>query len=168
MLGVVGCGDHREVGQPLLQPVEHIVAAAVPKAVAHQRKFVAEARDPARAEKRRPSLHHSQIKGAGDAVFHLPDFLPGLFREVKKLIRPAQQRGPLLGELEPPLAPHKERSAQLLLQQPELMAQRRLAHMELLRRAGDVQLLGGDGKIAQRPQIHPDSSCRLYHIKKIS
>ena len=95
-----------------------------------------------------PALHHAQIDGARHPLPQAGKLLPGLVGQLLHLDRPAQQEGPLLGELQVPLAPDKKLNAQLLLQGLDLVAQGRLAHVQLFRRPGDVQLPGHDSKVA--------------------
>ena len=155
MLRVIGGGDHRQVGQPPAQPVQHIVAAAVPQAVAHPGELLPEPGDPPGAQIGGPALHRSQTQRARDAVLHGGQLLPGLVLQVQQLGRPLKEKAALLRQGQPPLAPDKQRHPQLLLQRPDLVAQGRLAHIQPLRRPGDIQLLCHSQKVTQLPQFHP-------------
>ena len=166
MLGVVGGGDDRQVGQTLVQAVQHVVAAAVPQAVPHQGKFLTESGDPPGGEVGGPALHQPQKDGARHAALHSGQHLAGLVLQVQQLDGPAQEQAALVGEGQAPFAPDKELDAQFLLQAPDLVAQGRLAHVQLFRGPGDVQLLGHRDKVAEGAQFHSKSP-QNYHIKKI-
>ena len=154
MLRVIGGGDHRDVHQPPVEPLQHIVAAAVPEAVLHQGELLPEAGDPAGHQEGGPALHHADADGARQPILHFPQLLPGLIRQLQHLVGPAQQQAAGLGQLQVPLAPDEQRHPQILFQGLDLVAQRGLAHVQLFGGPGDVQLLGHNHKVLQTPQIH--------------
>ena len=154
MLRVIGGGNHRDVHQPPVEPLQHIVAAAVPEAVLHQGKLLPEAGNPAGYQEGSPPLHHADADGAGQPVLHFPQLLPGLIRQLQHLVGPAQQQAAGLGQLQVPLAPDKQRHPQLFFQGLDLVAQRGLAHVQLFGGPCDVQLLSHHHKVLQTPQIH--------------
>lgn len=94
------------------------------------------------------ALYHAEIQGSGGAPAQLAQLLLGDLRQVQHLVRPAQEQLTRLGQLQFSLATDKQLHSQLLLQQLDLMAQRRLAHPQLFRRMGDVQFLGYRYKVA--------------------
>ena len=146
-----------KVGQPLAQPVQYIVAAAVPQVVAHQGKLLPEAGDPPGGQEGGAALHHAQIDGAGHPLPQAGNLLPGFVRQLLDLNRPAQQERSLLGQLQTPLPPEKELDPQFLLQGLDLVAEGRLTHIQLFRCPGDVHLLGYNGKIVQGAQLHDEA-----------
>ncbi len=68
----------------------------------------------------------------------------------------ASRRNAVAGRrhLHAPARPREELAAQLVLQQPDLVAQRRLGHVEPLGRAAEVQLLGDRHEVAELTQLH--------------
>ena len=154
MLRIIGGGDHRNVHQATVEPFQHIVTAAVPKAVLHQGELLPEAGDPAGHQKGCPALHHADADGAGEPILHFPQLLPGLIRQLQHLVSPAQQQTAGLGQLQVPLAPDKQRYPQFFFQRLDLITQRGLAHVQLFGGPCDVQLLGYNHKVLQTPQIH--------------
>jgi hypothetical protein len=68
--------------------------------------------------------------------------------------RVAQEGLSRRGHLHAPARPREQLAAQLVLQQPDLVAQRRLGHVEPLGGAAEVQLLGDRHEIAELTQLH--------------
>ena len=63
------------------------------------------------------------------------------------------------------LSPDEQDGVQLLLKGSDLVAQRRLADVELLSRPCDVELLCDGDKVFQYPEFH--DALLFYHMKKI-
>ena len=61
---------------------------------------------------------------------------------------------PRLGQLDDPGSPAQQRNADLLLERGDLLAQGRLADVEALRGAPEVQLLGERDEVAEMPELH--------------
>ena len=58
------------------------------------------------------------------------------------------------GQLDLALVAQQQRRADLLLELADLLAQRRLRHVQALGRAAEVQLLGDDDEVAQVAELH--------------
>ncbi len=165
MLMIVGVGNDGKVREPPCQMLQHIVGAAVPHLVLNHGIFLAEARNEARGDVRRPSFHHAEGNGSGKAVFHMCQIRPGLVRQRQHLIGPMQQKAPRLRQLQMPFAADEQLYPQVLLQRFDLVGERRLAHVQLLRRPCEIQLLCHDGKIFQRTEIH---ALFPFHVSEFS
>ena len=154
MLGVVWRGDDREIRETLPQPLERVVAAAVPQAVVYVWVLLLEAGYPAGGKEWGAALDYGDVYRAGYPVFKAHDVVPRFFRKVEYALGAAVKQASGLGELQAPLAAHKQLRAELLLQRLYLIAQRRLAHAQPFGCVRYVQLLGHNREVFQRSQFH--------------
>ncbi len=67
-----------------------------------------------------------------------------------------QEHGPGRGQLDLALVAQQQRRADLLLELADLLAQRRLGHVQALRGTAEVQLLGDGDEVAQVAELHDD------------
>ena len=73
---------------------------------------------------------------------------------VEDLARAHEERRPGRGQLDLALVAQQQLRADLLLELADLLAQRRLGHVQALRRAAEVQLLGDGDEVAQVSELH--------------
>lgn len=154
MLHVVGGGNDGQVHQSPVQLVQHVIAAAVPQLVTHQWVFLPESGDPAGRQVGGPALHHAEADGPGELAAQRGQVPPGLFRKVHHLNGPLQQQGARFRQRQPPLTPDEQLNAQLFLQSLDLVAERRLAHLQLFRGSGKVELLRHGNEILECAEVH--------------
>ena len=114
----------------------------------HPRKLLAEAGDPAGKQIGSSAFHEADVQISGEALRGL-HLLPGLFRELQDLARPAIKKPSCLGDRQTPLSADKERDPQFLLQALDLIGQRRLTHLQALSCACDIQFLRHNDEIVQ-------------------
>ena len=116
--------------------------------------------------KRAQQLGHERVHRRADEADRQPADLaaldaPGLARRVldrvEDLPRPDQERLAGRGQLDLALVAQQQRRADLLLELADLLAQRRLGHVQALGRAAEVQLLGDDDEVAQVAELHGPS-----------
>ena len=106
--------------------------------------------------------HERQERRAGEAHAQRPGLpLVDAARVVRGAVEVGQDRARVAQEglagrrhLHAPARPREELAAQLVLQQPDLVAQRRLGHVEPLGGAAEVQLLGDGHEVAELTQLH--------------
>ena len=87
---------------------------------------------------------------SGNAV-QIADLLLRQFGELQQLTGAAGKDRPRFRQGQMPFPADEQRRAELGLQTFHLGGKRRLAHVQLFRRPGDVQLLGNGDKIAHSP-----------------
>ena len=158
VFAVIGCGNNAQLIVATEDMVADVIAAAVGNFKTHQGIFLPESCQPPSGEKGGKPRHAAQAQCAAETHGKGGHFLPGSLRQIQQLLRPPVEKQPRLGQLKASSAPDEELSAQLLLQIPNLVAQRRLAHIQPLGRPGEIQLLRYNGKIIQAAKIHGVSS----------
>ena len=115
------------------------------------------------SRKRAQQLGHERVHRRADEADREPADLaaldaPRLARRVldgvEDLARAHEERRPGRGQLDLALVAQQQRRADLLLELADLLAQRRLGHVQALRRAAEVQLLGDGDEVAQVAELH--------------
>ena len=91
------------------------------------------------------------------AALHPPRLARGVLDGVEDLARAHEERRAGRGQLDLALVAQQQRRADLLLELADLLAQRRLGHVQALRRAAEVQLLGDGDEVAQVAELHGPS-----------
>ena len=147
MLHVIGCGNHRQVHQSPVELVQHVVAAAVPQLIANQRVFASKPGNPPGRQIGCPPFHNAEADGAGQLFPQIQQVPPGFFPKLQHLHGPLVQQISRLCQCQPPLSPDEQLHPQLFFQKFNLVAQGRLAHLQLFRRPGEVQFLGHHYKV---------------------
>ena len=89
VLTVIRRCDDGDIQKPRTQPVEDIVAAAVPQTVLHTGVLLLEARYPARQVKRRTTLNAADGQKPRHFALQVAYLLPGLLGNVEHLHGPA-------------------------------------------------------------------------------
>ena len=116
--------------------------------------------------KRAQQLGHERVHGRADeadgeapdlAALHAPRLARGVLDRGEDLARADEERRPGGGQLDLALVAQQQRRADLLLELADLLAQRRLGHVQALRRAAEVQLLGDGDEVAQVSELHGSS-----------
>ncbi|MNE73471.1 hypothetical protein D3C80_1694840 [compost metagenome] len=100
-------------------------------------------------------------------AFHeIIDFPGGRVRQLQNLLRPAAQDHAGIGKLHTARAALHQLHAELFLQQPQLLAERRLGHLQLPCRRSDLSFLGNSQKVFELSNIHMKTSrsgiCNSY------
>ena len=115
-LGVVRCGNHRDLAQPLGHAVIHIVRVAVPQIVLHIRVLLPKRRNPLRKKPRRTALNRCNVERSLKPLLNLLNFLLGLVHQVENLRGVLQKQLALLRQGDLMRRAHKKLRAKLLLQ----------------------------------------------------
>ena len=149
--------DEPDVEPAVLELAQLLAGAELVQAQRDVRRVVAE---------RAQQLGHERVHRRADEADRQPADLaaldaPGLARcvldRVEDLPRPDEERLAGGRQLDPALVAQQQRRPDLLLELADLLAQRRLRHVQALGRAAEVQLLGDDDEVAQVAELHGQS-----------
>ena len=88
------------------------------------------------------------------AALHAPRLARRVLDRVEDLARAHEERRAGRGQLDLALVAQQQLRADLLLERADLLAQRRLGHVQALGRAAEVQLLGDGDEVAQVAELH--------------
>jgi len=88
------------------------------------------------------------------AALDAPRLAGGVLDGLEDLARPHEERGARRGQLDLALVAREQLRADLLLELADLLAERRLGHVQPLRRAAEVQLLGDGHEVAKVSEFH--------------
>ena len=113
-----------------------------------------------RLDEPRERLEHGDGPGEGDPDLAglAPGRAPDLVARVVELREDRagllQEEAPRLREPDAPPVPFEQRRAQLVLDRLDLLAERRLAHVQAARGPAEVELLGDGDEVAQLADVH--------------
>ena len=99
-------------------------------------------------------LGETEIEFAPGEIVEREKFLFDLVRHGDEILRAVAQKGALLGELDAKAVAQEELFAELVLQAPERLRERRLRDVQELGGAGHVLLARDGEKIAQGADLH--------------
>ena len=166
MLAVIGRGNQSQLDVAPLDLFDNVVAAAVYDLKTHQRVFLPEACQPPGGKEGRKARHAAKAQSSGQAHGERAHLLPGTLRQIQQLGCTTVEQFSGLRQLQSSAAAKEQRCAQLLLQSLNLIAQRRLAHIEPLGGPGKIQLLGNHREVMKSSKIHrtrlPELNLRIY------
>ena len=146
-LMVVGPRNHGDVDQSAFQLGQDLVAAAVSQLIMHLGVLSGKIGDPLSGVIRSVSFHHADTDLAGQRAAERLQIEPGFVGETQDLARPAQQQFAGLRQREAALAADEKLRPEVLLQLPDAVAERRLAHLQLLCSPREIQFFRNGDKI---------------------
>ena len=143
-----------DVEPPVLELAQLLGRAQLVQAQRDVRRLVAKGPQQLGHERVHRRADEADRQPADLAALDAPGLAGRVLDRVEDVARALEEVRAGRGQLDLALVAQQQRRADLLLELADLLAQRRLGHVQPLRRAAEVQLFRDDDEVAQMAELH--------------